>query len=117
MKSSEIKSEGSSILNMKNSGSAPETSSVSESICEPAYKLAFLQESSRDFAESHGKSMAFWKDGGKGLKKRLRSCLIPKVKLDLERMQKAKQRSCQKEADQSFGCSRKKGKFGAEKGK
>ena len=73
MKSSEIKSEGSSILNMNNSGSAPETSSVSEStpesICEPAYKLAFLQESPEILAESHGKSMTFWKDGGKGFEK------------------------------------------------
>jgi DNA repair exonuclease SbcCD nuclease subunit len=71
--SSEIKSAGSSILNMKNSGSAPETSSVSEStpesICEPASKFAFLQESPEILAESHGKRMVFWKDSGKGLEK------------------------------------------------
>jgi DNA repair exonuclease SbcCD nuclease subunit len=73
IKSSEIKSAGSSILSMKSSGSAPETSSVSEStlesICEPAYNFAFLQESPKTLAENHGKRMAFCKDGGKGLEK------------------------------------------------
>ena len=73
IKSSEIKSGESSILSLESSGSVPETSSVSESapesICEPACKFAFLQESSEILAESHGKGMAFWKDSGKELEK------------------------------------------------